>query len=127
VDNTHTWADIAIEWRIEGTEGIAKGTVGWPDFPWGSPSKFDFVSASSPELWYRPRWPERWFPDAFADTMKALLRAVADGTEGELSGQDNLRTMALLEAAYLSAQEHRAVEPGDLLDRAELSVGRVSA
>jgi predicted dehydrogenase len=116
VDNTHTWADIGIEWRIEGTEGIAKGSVGWPDFPWGSPSRFDFVSAGSPELWYRPRWAERWFPDAFAETMAALLRAVEEGTEGELSGRDNLHTMALLEAAYLSALEHRAVDLSELLD-----------
>jgi predicted dehydrogenase len=119
IDNCHTWADIAIEWRIEGTEGIARGTFGWPDFPWGSPSKFDFVGASAPELWYRPRWPERWFPDAFAYTMEALMRAVADGVEGELSGRDNLRTMALLEAAYLSAREHRAVDPSELLEAAE--------
>jgi predicted dehydrogenase len=126
VDNTHTWADIAIEWRLEGTDGIAKGTVGWPDFPWGSPSTFDFVSASSPQLWYRPRWPERWFPDAFAHTMAALLRAVADGTDGELSGQDNLRTMALLEAAYLSAREHRAVEPSELLDVARSPIEQAS-
>lgn len=116
VDNTHTWADIGIEWRIEGTEGIAKGSVGWPDFPWGSPSTFDFVSADAPELWYRPRWPERWFPDAFADTMAALLRAVDEGTPGELSGRDNLHTMAVLEAAYVSAQEHRAVELSEFIN-----------
>jgi hypothetical protein len=122
VDNCHTWADIAIEWRIDGTEGIAKGSVGWPDFPWGSPSKFDFVSAGAPQLWYRPRWPERWFPDAFADTMGSLLRAVADGTQAELSGRDNLRTMALLEAAYLSAREHRAVAPAELLDQADRAI-----
>lgn len=119
IDNMHTWADIGIEWRIEGTEGIAKGTVGWPDYPWGSPSRFDFVSADAPDLWYRPRWPERWFPDAFADTMGELLRSVVEGTPGALAARDNLRTMALLEAAYLSAQEHRAVAPSELLDGAE--------
>lgn len=119
IDNCHSWADIGIEWRIEGTGGMAKGTVGWPDYPWGSPSKFDYVSASAPQVWYSPRWPQRWFPDAFADTMGALMRAVAQGTRGELSGRDNLHTMALLEAAYLSAQEHRAVNPSELLEAAE--------
>ncbi len=113
IDNCHSWADSGIEWRIEGTEGMAKGTVGWPDFPWGSPSTIEFVASSAPEVWFRPRWAERWFPDAFADTMGALLHAVSSGSEVEISGADNLGTMALLEAAYRSASEHRAVAPDE--------------
>jgi predicted dehydrogenase len=38
VDNCFTWAGHRIEWRVEGMEGIAKGTIGWPDYPEGSPS-----------------------------------------------------------------------------------------
>ena len=34
----YTWVDHGIQWRVEGTEGIAKGTIGWPDYPNGSPS-----------------------------------------------------------------------------------------
>ena len=26
-------ADIGIRWRVEGTEGMARGTIGWPDYP----------------------------------------------------------------------------------------------
>jgi predicted dehydrogenase len=37
------------------------------------------------------------------------MRALEEGKEPELSGHDNLVTMALLEAAYLSAAEGRAV------------------
>ena len=33
-----------IEWRVEGTEGIAKGTIGWPDYPAGSPSTIDWTT-----------------------------------------------------------------------------------
>ena len=33
LDNCYTWADHNIQWRVEGTEGIAKGTIGWPDYP----------------------------------------------------------------------------------------------
>ena len=25
--------DIGIRWRVEGTEGLARGTIGWPDYP----------------------------------------------------------------------------------------------
>ena len=41
LDNCYTWADHGIQWRVEGTEGIAKGTIGWPDYPAGSPSTID--------------------------------------------------------------------------------------
>ena len=54
-------------------------------------------------------WFERWFPDAFAGTMSQLLIAIEKGTEPAISGRDNLKTMALVDAAYLSAAEHRAI------------------
>src|SRR5579871_1450429 len=41
-DDCFTWADGRIDWRVEGTEGIAKGTIGWPDYPAGSPSTIDY-------------------------------------------------------------------------------------
>jgi predicted dehydrogenase len=114
LDNCFSWTDHGIEWRVEGTEGVAKGTIGWPDYPAGSPSTIDFTTLRQPGYWFQPRWPERWFPQAFIGTMGQLMRAVEEGTEPELSGQDNLKTMALIEAAYLSADEGRAVELSEI-------------
>jgi len=57
--------------------------------------------------WFQPRWPEVWFPDAFAGTMAQLLCALEDGGEPEISGRDNLETIALCEAVRTSAREHR--------------------
>jgi hypothetical protein len=37
------------------------------------------------------------------------LVALENGTQPAISGRDNLKTMALVDAAYLSAKEHRAV------------------
>jgi predicted dehydrogenase len=56
-----------------------------------------------------PRWSSVWFPDAFVGTMAQLMRAVEEDREPEIGGADNLRTMALVEAAYRSVAEHRAV------------------
>ncbi len=109
IDNCFTWDDHGIEWRVEGTEGIAKGTIGWPDYPEGSPSTLDFTTTRRPGYWFQPRWEERWFPQAFAGTMGQLMKALEEGAEPELTGRDNLKTMALVEAAYLSAAEGRAV------------------
>ncbi len=108
-------ADVGIRWRVEGTAGMALGTVGWPKYPERSPSTLDYTTIRRGDKWIRPRWDPVWFPDAFAGPMAELLCAVEEGTEPSLSGHDNLHTMALVEACYLSAREHRVVELSEML------------
>jgi predicted dehydrogenase len=103
-------ADIGIRWRVEGTEGLARGTIGWPSYPARTPSTLDWTTSRRSGWWFQPRWKEVWFPDAFVGTMAQLLCALEEGTEPEISGADNLRTMALVDACYRSVREHRAVE-----------------
>jgi predicted dehydrogenase len=59
--------------------------------------------------WERLRWEDRWFPQAFKGTMGQLMMAVQEDAEPEISGRTTLRTMALVEAAYRSGREGRAV------------------
>ena len=106
--------DIYINWRVEGTEGLAKGTIGWPFYPEPTPSTIDFTSTKL-DGWQKPRWNEVWFPDAFAGPMAQLLWAIETDTEPEIGGRDNLHTMALIDACYLSVKEHRAVEIEEIL------------
>jgi predicted dehydrogenase len=101
--------DISIRWRVEGTEGLARGTIGWPEYPRPTPSTLDFTSCRFGGEWFQPRWNEVWFPDAFVGTMAQLLCALEDGSEPAISGRDNLNTMALVDACYRSVEEHRAV------------------
>ncbi|HEY2158253.1 MAG TPA: Gfo/Idh/MocA family oxidoreductase [Isosphaeraceae bacterium] len=101
--------DIAVRWRVEGTEGLALGTIGWPAWPARQPSTLDYSRTTDAGAWLRPRWPEAWFPDAFAGTMAGLLRAIEDGTEPDISGRDNLKTLELCEAVLTAAREHRVV------------------
>jgi len=108
-------SDIGIHWRVEGTRGLARGTIGWPDYPTRRPSTLDFTTALRPGYWFQPRWKEVWFPDAFVGTMAQLLCAMEEGLEPEISGADNLKTMALVEACYQSVREHRAIAIADLL------------
>jgi predicted dehydrogenase len=107
-------SDIYIRWRVEGTEGTARGTIGWPDYPHPTPSTLDFTTTLRPGYWFQPRWKEVWFPDAFAGTMAQLLVALEEGREPEISGKDNLDTMALVDACYRSAEEHRAISPTEI-------------
>ena len=107
-------ADIGINWRVEGTKGMARGTIGWPDYPLRTPSTLDYTTIES-NVWHQPRWNEVWFPDAFVGPMAQLLCALEDNITPQIGGEDNLRTMALVEACYQSAKEHRAVELDEIL------------
>jgi hypothetical protein len=110
-------ADIGIRWRVEGTDGMARGTIGWPSYPKRTPSTLDYTTTKGPAKgkWVSPRWKEVWFPDAFVGPMADLLRTLEEGREPETSGDDNLKTMALVDAAYRSAKEHRAVPLDEVL------------
>jgi predicted dehydrogenase len=114
-------ADIGIRWRVEGTEGLALGTIGWPGWPDRVPSTIDWTTVRDAGAWHRPRWPEAWFPDAFAGPMAGLLRAIESGSEPDVPGRDNLRTLALCEAVLRGATEHRVTVPrlGSVAGRAD--------
>lgn len=100
---------VGINWRVEGETGLARGTIGWHSYPERTPSTIDYCTLETPGQWQRPRWNEVWFPDAFVGPMAQLLTALETSSEPEISGRDNLKTMALVEACYLSAAQHRAV------------------
>ena len=101
-------ADIGIQWRIEGLDGLAIGDIGWCHDPYTTPSSIRYATKGDKEF-HTPRWEESWFPDAFIGTMAQLLIALETDEPPAIDGRDNLDTMALVEAAYLSAEEHRAV------------------
>src|SRR5665213_1127623 len=107
--------DIGIRWRDEGTKGLARGTLGWPKYPAREPSTLDFTTALEPGEWFKPRWEEAWFPDAFAGPMADLLCALEENRQPMLNGRDNLFTMALVDACYRSVAEHRAVEIAEIM------------
>jgi predicted dehydrogenase len=108
-------ADLSIRWRVEGTDGLARGTIGWPSYPARTPSTLDYTTKQQPGYWLQPRWKEVWFPDAFVGTMAQLLCALEDGTEPEISGRDNLETVALCEAVRAAAREHRVTTVREFL------------
>jgi predicted dehydrogenase len=109
--------DIYIKWRVEGLDGMASGTVGWPVYPAREPSTLRLTSRQTGGIWVEPRWDTVWFPDAFVGTMAGLLRAVETGTEPEISAEDNIKTIACVEACYASIREERTVTLREILER----------
>ena len=100
--------DQHIAWRVDGTEGVAKGTIGWPT---GTASTLTYASTKTTGgEWVTPTWETMWFPHAFIGVMEQLQHAVKTGTPPALSIADNVRTMALVEAGYRSIEEKRTVK-----------------
>jgi len=100
-------------WRIEGSNGLAIGELGWVKEPYTTPSTVRYAARGF-QGFQCPAWTESWFPDAFIGTMAQLLIALEEEIEPAISGRDNLRTMALVDAAYRSAAEHRAVTMAEI-------------
>lgn len=101
--------DIYIRWRVEGTEGLAEGTIGWPFFPELVPSTFRITSKHLGGEWIRPEWKTTWFPDAFAGTMGDLLIALEKKSEPSIPMADSVRTLECVEACYQSIKEERTI------------------
>ena len=54
-----------------------------------------------------------------APVVPQLLVAIEKNEEPLIGGRDNLNTMALVDAAYLSADQHRAVPPSEIINAAD--------
>jgi predicted dehydrogenase len=105
-------SDIYIKWRVEGTDGVAQGTIGWPD---GSPSTLTYASKTTTGgKWVTPTWDTMWFPHAFVGVMEQLQYAVKSGEPPALSVADNVKTVALIEAGYKSIDEGRTVRLSEI-------------
>jgi predicted dehydrogenase len=112
LDDGSTWTrDYGIRFRFTGTEGVLKGTIGWPDATY---STLQFTSKRMDGYWHEPIFETKWFPDAFIGTMGDLFRAIETGGEPTISGTDNLKTLQLVFGCYKAAEERRAVRPSEI-------------
>ncbi|MER7504475.1 Gfo/Idh/MocA family oxidoreductase [Nonomuraea pusilla] len=104
VTHENRTGDQEAAFRVDGTLGAVKGTLGLLyDYPHGRPDTLEVNSRVLPtDGWLPYPVTTRWLPDAVAGPMGSLLRAVAEGGEPETSGRDNLGTLRLLEALYAS-------------------------
>ena len=73
--------DIAIRWRVEGTEGLARGTIGWPSYPARTPSTRCMTSRHVLKSWLAktimvmvPRSPETRRVSTMASSVREISR-----------------------------------------------------
>jgi predicted dehydrogenase len=118
VDVNHSnWSeDYYALFRFLGTTGVIKGTIGLLyNYPHGRVDTLVYQARSEqPPAWHSAQLGTRWIPDAFIGPMASLMEAIQAGGESLTSGADNLKTLQVAHAAYRSAAEHRAVEPGEI-------------
>jgi predicted dehydrogenase len=92
--------------RFIGTEGAIEGTLGLMyNYPTGRPDT----------LTYRQKGKETVeLPDAFVGPMAGLMHAIETGGTPPTDSEDNLNTLRVIEASYLSAKENRSVRPSEI-------------
>ncbi|MGX6449294.1 Gfo/Idh/MocA family protein [Patulibacter sp. S7RM1-6] len=112
--------DLFAEFRIDGSEGAIRGTFGLLyDYPHGRPDTLEVHSRTLPtDGWLPYPVTTRWIPDAFAGPIGSLMRAVAGGPAPATAAADNVRTLAVCEALYRSAEAGEAVAPAYEVARA---------
>ena len=110
-------ADDRAEFRIDGSAGSIRGTLGLLlDYPNGRPDTVEIHSRVLPtDGWLPYPVTRRWVPDAFLGPVSSLLRALAEGGTPESNARDNLQTLRLVEALYLS-NEAGCVIPIDAVE-----------
>lgn len=116
VNHHDSSSDTYATFRFLGTEGVIKGTIGLLyNYPHGRVDTLQAHSTTTtPELWFDVQLEGLWIPDAFIGPMASLMDAIQTNGVPQTDAEDNLHTLRIVEAAYLSAAEHRSVRVEDM-------------
>jgi predicted dehydrogenase len=117
VNHYNEWAETFATFRFIGTEGAIDGTIGLMyNYPTGRPDTLTITSSQFGKgVKITPTVDEMWIPDAFVGTMASLMSAIeTDSVPQYNSTEDNLNTLRVINAAYLSAAENRSVRPSEV-------------
>jgi predicted dehydrogenase len=114
VNHENHGGDFRAEFRLEGSEGAVRGTIGLLyDYPNGRPDTLEVFSKSLPtDGWLSYPVTKRWLPDAFVGPMAGLLRWIETGEPAPTAAADNLGTLGLVHALYRSMESGLAQEVG---------------
>ncbi|WP_345762069.1 Gfo/Idh/MocA family protein [Diaminobutyricibacter sp. McL0608] len=113
-NHTNSGGDNYAEFRIEGSHGAIRGTLGLLyDYPNGRPDTLDVTSSIvGTDGWIPYPVTQRWFPNAFIGSMGSVFEAIRSGAEPRSSVADNVRTIELVDALYRSMETNEVVQLG---------------
>jgi predicted dehydrogenase len=92
----------AVRFRFTGSRGSITGTLGiYYNYPFGRADTLRLIPAGADEETVSEKeLPGRWVPDAFSETMRALLAAIDHNSVPRNSGRDHLDTLRLVDSIY---------------------------
>lgn len=107
--------DYFAVFRFIGTEGVITGTLGaMYNYPHGRPDTLEWSSKRHyPDKRFEAKLEGKWIPDSFIGPTASLMQAIQEDGVPETDGYDNLQTLRVVEACYLSARENRTVNLGE--------------
>jgi predicted dehydrogenase len=107
--------DYFAVFRFIGTEGVISGTLGaMYNYPHGRPDTLEWSSRRHyPDKRFEAKLEGKWIPDSFIGPTASLMQAIQEDGVPETDGFDNLQTLRVVEACYLSARENRTVNLGE--------------
>ena len=114
VNHYNEYAEPHATFRFIGTEGAIDGTIGLMyNYPKGRPDTLEITSKKFGKgVKITPTLDEMWIPDAFVGPMASLMESIETNSQPkDNSTEDNLNTLRIINAAYLSAAENRSVRP----------------
>jgi predicted dehydrogenase len=107
--------DYFAVFRFIGTEGVITGTLGaMYNYPEGQPDTIAWSSRRHyPDKRFEAKLEGKWIPDSFIGPTASLMQAIQEDGTPETDGYDNLQTLRVVEACYLSAAGNRTVYIGE--------------
>jgi predicted dehydrogenase len=113
VNHYNIHGETFATFKFFGTEGAIEGTIGLMyNYPAGRPDTLVYCQKGKDPV--EVILDEMWIPDAFVGPMASLMSAIeTDGTPYPDTA-DNLNTLRVVNAAYLSMAENRSVKPEEI-------------
>lgn len=113
VNHYNIHAETFATFHFLGTGGAVDGTIGLMyNYPEGRPDTLVYSYKDSKPI--ELELDEMWIPDAFVGPMASLMEAIETDGLPFSSTRDNLDTLRVVHAAYLSARENRSVRPEEI-------------
>ena len=107
--------DPFFTYRFVGTEGVIAGTLGLLKYPEGEPDTLVWSSNKRYSgLRFETKLEGTYLPDSFIGPMASLMQAIQENGVPETDGVDNLHTLRIAEAAYISASQNRSVQLAEI-------------
>lgn len=113
VNHYNIHGETFAEFRFYGTEGAIEGTIGLMyNYPSGRPDTLEYRKKGAGSVTLA--LDELWIPDAFVGPMASLMQAIETDGVPFSNTEDNLNTLRVVNAAYLSAKENRSVRLNEI-------------